>query len=452
MASIIYCEIFHNILLLKEWISNLVLPYIGNSNIVNPIILLQGELMATITEFKGLRPKKEFVAKVSALPYDVVSSDEARILAGDNKLSFYHVSKPEIDFPRGTDLHEDAIFIHGRDYLRNMINDGIFIQDERPCFYLYTQIMNGREQTGLITCVSIDDYKNRIIKKHELTREDKEIERTRHTDIINANTGQVFLIYRDSASKQILMGKAMAIEPEYDYVSGDGVRQIVRVIRDLALIDEFKAAFKDDVLYIADGHHRAASAVRVGMERRKTNPGYTGMEEFNRFMAVIFPHQQLKIIAYNRIVRDLNGHTPEELISRVSEKFTLVKTKDKESDVVHDIFMYLGGTWYKLNPRFNPGEDPINSLDVKILQEYILDPILGIEDPRTDRRIDFVGGKNSVEKIQRKVDSGSHMVAFSLCPTKIEQLMRVSDGDGIMPPKSTWFEPKLQSGIVLHLL
>lgn len=408
--------------------------------------------MATITEFKGLRPKKDCVAKVSALPYDVVSSEEARILAGNNKLSFYHVSKPEIDFSKGTDLNEDKIFIHGRDYLKNMVKEGIYRQDEKPYLYLYTQIMDSRVQTGLIACVSIDDYKNKIIKKHELTREDKEIERTRHTDIINANTGQVFLFYRDSASKQILMGQAMAIEPEYDYVSGDGVRQIVRVIRDSALIEEFKTAFKDDVLYIADGHHRAASAVRVGLERRKINPGYTGMEEFNRFMAVIFPHQQLKIIAYNRIVRDLNGHTREELINKVSQNFTVEKTKNKESDVIHDIFMYMDGTWYKLNPRFNPGDDPISSLDANILQEHILAPLLGIEDPRTDKRIDFVGGKNSVEKIQRKVDSGSHMVAFSLCPTKIEQLMRVSDGDGIMPPKSTWFEPKLQSGIVVHLL
>ncbi|MBP7734890.1 MAG: DUF1015 domain-containing protein [Spirochaetes bacterium] len=408
--------------------------------------------MATITEFKGLRPKKEFVAKVSALPYDVVSSDEARILAGDNKLSFYHVSKPEIDFSKGADLRNDKIFIHGRDYLKKMVNDGIYVQDETPYLYLYTQIMDGREQTGLIACVSIDDYNNKIIKKHELTREDKEIERTRHTDIINANTGQVFLFYRDNENKQSLMKKAMEIEPEYDYVSGDGVRQIIRVIRDSSVIEKFKAAFRDDVLYIADGHHRAASAVRVGLQRRNNNPGYTGVEEFNRFMAVIFPHRQLKIIAYNRIVHDLNGHTPEELIAKISERFSVEKTKNKESDAIHDIFMYLGGTWHKLNPRFDPGNDPINSLDVNILQEYILGPILGIEDPRTDKRIDFIGGKNSVEKIQKRVDSGSSMIGFSLCPTKIEQLMSVSDGDGIMPPKSTWFEPKLQSGIVLHLL
>ncbi len=408
--------------------------------------------MAAISEFKGLRPHKEYVARVSVLPYDVVSTEEARKLAGDNKLSFFHVSKPEIDFPRDADTHDPKIFNHGRDYLKKLISDGIYFQESTPCMYLYTQIMDGREQTGLIACVSIDDYQNKIIKKHELTREDKEIERTRHTDIINANTGQVFLFYKDSETKQQLIKDAMMLEAEYDFESADGVRQIVRIIKDRGMIEQFKAAFKDDVLYIADGHHRAASAVRVGMERRKASPGYTGAEEFNRFMAVIFPHRQLKIIAYNRIVRDLHGKTEEEFIAEVSENFIVEKTEKKSSENVHELFMYTGGSWYRLAPRFIPEEDPISSLDVKILQEYILGPVLGIEDPRTDKRINFIGGKNSVDEIQKSVDSGSYRVAFSLCPTKIEQLMSVSDMDGIMPPKSTWFEPKLQSGIVIHLL
>jgi uncharacterized protein (DUF1015 family) len=408
--------------------------------------------MATITEFRGLRPHKEYVSKVSVLPYDVVSSDEARFVAGDNKLSFFHVSKPEIDFPKDTDIKDPKIFNHGRDYLKGLIKDGIYFQDENPCLYLYTQIMDGREQTGLIACVSIDDYQNKIIKKHELTREDKELERTRHTDIVNANTGQVFLFYKDNETKQQLVQRAMSIEPEYDFKSRDGVRQIIRVINDKKLIEELKSAFRDDILYIADGHHRAASAVRVGLQRRKENAGYTGDEEFNRFMSVIFPHRQLKIIAYNRIVRDLQGKTVEEFILNVSEKFFVEKTDKKTSATVHELLMYTGGSWYKLNPRFNTGNDPINSLDVKILQEYILGPILGIQDPRTDKRIDFIGGKNSVEEIQKQVDIGSYMVAFSLCPTTIEQLINVSDMDGIMPPKSTWFEPKLQSGLVLHLL
>ncbi len=408
--------------------------------------------MASIREFRGLRPQKEYVSKVSVLPYDVVSSDEARIIAGDNKYSFFHVSKPEIDFPINMDIKDPKIFSHGRDYLKELIKDGIYFQDENPCLYLYTQIMDGREQTGLIACVSIDDYQNKIIKKHELTREDKEIERTRHTDIVNANTGQVFLFYKDNEIKQQLIQTAKRIEPEYDFKSADGVRQIIRVINDKNLIGQFKSAFKDDVLYIADGHHRAASAVRVGLQRRKEMTSYTGDEEFNRFMAVIFPHRQLKIIAYNRIVRDLQGASVENFIQRISEKFYLEKTDKKIPEIVHELCMYAGGSWYKLNPRFNPGNDPINSLDVKILQEYILGPILGIEDPRTDNRIDFIGGKNSVEEIQKRVNNGSYMVAFSLCPTTIEQLISVSDMDGIMPPKSTWFEPKLQSGIVLHLL
>lgn len=408
--------------------------------------------MANISEFKGLRPKKEYVSRVSVLPYDVVSSDEARSLAGNNKYSFFHVSKPEIDFPNDMDINDPAVFNHGREYLEKMMHDGIFIQDGNPCLYLYSQIVDGREQTGLIACINIDDYQNKIIKKHELTREDKEIERTRHTDVINANTGQVFLFYNDNESKQQLINKAMLIEPEYDFISGDGVRQIVRIISDRGLIDSFRSAFKNDVLYIADGHHRAASAVRVGLERRKKNPGYTGNEEYNRFMAVIFPHTQLKIIAYNRVVRDLNGYTIDTFIAEISEKFHVEKTGKNFSGIVHEIYMYCGGSWYKLQPRFNPGNDPISGLDVKILQEYILGPILGIQDPRTDKRIDFIGGKHSVEDIQKRVDSGSHMVAFSLCPTGIEQLMSVSDMDGIMPPKSTWFEPKLQSGIVLHLL
>ncbi len=408
--------------------------------------------MAAITEFRGLRPQKEYVSKVSVLPYDVVSSDEARKIAGDNRLSFFHISKPEIDFPKDTNIHDPKVFNHGREYLKKLIKDGIYFQDANPCLYLYTQIIDDREQTGLIACVSIDDYQNKIIKKHELTREDKEIERTRHTDVINANTGQVFLFYKDNETKQQLFQKAMRLEPEYDFISDDGVRQIIRIINDKNLIVEFKKEFKDDVLYIADGHHRAASAVRIGIQRRKAAPGYTGAEEFNRFMAVIFPHKQLKIIAYNRIVRDLQGKTIDEFLEKVSENFIVEKTDKKTSETVHELFMYSGGSWYKLTPRFIPEEDPINSLDVKILQQYILEPILGIQDPRTDKRINFIGGKNSIEDIQKSVDNGSYMVAFSLCPTKIEQLMNVSDMDGIMPPKSTWFEPKLQSGIVLHLL
>ena len=408
--------------------------------------------MAIISEFRGLRPKKEYVSQVAVLPYDVVSSDEARKIAVNNANCFFHITKPEIDFPNDVDTQDQVVFQHGRDYLAGMIKDNILVQDDSPFLYLYTQIMNGREQTGLIACVSIDDYREKIIKKHELTREDKETERTRHTDIVNANTGQVFLIYHDSESKKELMKKATQISPEYDFASEDGVRQMVKVIRDKKLIESFKSELKDDILYIADGHHRAAAAVRVGMQRRKENPGYTGDEEFNRFMAVIFPHSQLKILAYNRVIRDLNGMTTKEFIDALSEKFNVEKTDRMVPDSIHSVCMYLEGSWYLLRPGFEPGNDPINSLDVKILQDLVLGPILGIKDPRTDKRIDFIGGINSVSGLQKRVDSGTHKVAFSMFPTTLEQLMRVSDTDGIMPPKSTWFEPKLRSGIVVHLL
>jgi len=408
--------------------------------------------MAIIKEFLGLRPKKEYVKQISALPYDVVSTDEARKIAKDNEFSFFHVSKPEIDFSDDIDPHDRRVFLHGKEYLYGMKKKGIYTQETEACLYLYTQIMDEREQTGLIACVSIDDYLKKIIKKHELTREDKELERTTHIDILGANTGQVFLFFNDTGSKKDLFNTAMQLPVEYDFVSDDGVLQIVRIIRDKKLIDSIKTALKDEVLYIADGHHRAAAAVRVGTQRRKDNPGFNGEEEFNYFMAVIFPHSQLKILPYNRIVKDLNGMSSDQFMKKVSEKFTVTPTGNPAPESVHDICMYLDKTWYLLRPRFDPGLDPIGCLDVNILQENLLIPVLGIDNPRTDKRIDFVGGEKSVFEIQKRVDDGVFKVAFSLFPTTIEQLMRVSDTDGIMPPKSTWFEPKLQSGVLIHLL
>lgn len=408
--------------------------------------------MANINEFRGLRPKREYVSSVAVLPYDVVSTEEARVLANSNKYSFFHVSKPEIDFSDEIDHHDLKIYGHGSKYLRRLINDGVFSQDIKPCMYLYTQVQNGREQTGLIACVDIDDYINKVVKKHELTREDKEKDRTLHTDIINANTGQVFLFFNDDNSKKNIFNIAINIKPEYDFTSDDGVRQIIRIINDPELISAFKKAFANDVLYIADGHHRAAAAVRVGLQRRKTFTDYNGSEEFNRFMAVIFPHSQLKILPYNRVVRDLNGQGKEEFMNALSSKFTIDNTTETVPGSIHCFCMYLDKGWYMLRPRFSPGGDPIDSLDVKLLQDHILGPELGITDPRNDKRIDFIGGSSSIEKMQESVDTGQFKVGFSLFPTTIEQLMRVSDADKIMPPKSTWFEPKLRSGIVVHLL
>ncbi len=408
--------------------------------------------MANINEFRGLRPQKEFVSRVAVLPYDVVSTEDARAMAKNNKFSFFHISKPEIDFTDEMDYQDAKIFAHGSDYLRNMINDGILFQDTKPCLYLYTQVSDGREQTGLIACVDIDDYSNKTIKKHELTREDKENDRTRHTDIINANTGQVFLFFNEDKSKKEIFQKAMNIKPEYDFVSEDGVRQILRIIDDTDMIQFFKKAFSNDVLYIADGHHRAAAAARVGLFRRKAFPSYNGTEEFNRFMAVIFPHSQLKILPYNRVVSDLNGLEKDEFIRIISNEFIIESTTESVPGSIHSFCMYLDSSWYMLRPRFTPDTDPIDNLDVKLLQDHILCPVLGIKDPRNDTRIDFIGGSASIKKMQEFVDSGRFKVAFSLFPTTIEQLMRVSNADKIMPPKSTWFEPKLRSGIVVHLL
>ena len=408
--------------------------------------------MARIREFKGLRPNKDLVNKVSVLPYDVVSTKEARELARDNRLSFFHISKPEIDFPEDMYYQDPRVYAYGKKYLEDMINDGVMQQDAAPRLYLYTQILDGREQTGLIACVSIDDYLDKTIKRHELTRKDKENDRANHIDILNANTGQVFLFFNDEGSKKSLFQKAMKITPVYDFISDDRVRQIVRIIDGEDLIASFKRAFQNDVLYIADGHHRAAAAVRVGQKRRNENLDYSRDKEFNWFMAVIFPHNQLKILSYNRIVHDLNGLTKEGFINKLSENFDVQQNDKHAPGSVHEVCMYMDHAWYLLSPRFDPGNDPIDNLDVALLQTYILGPILAIHDPRTDRRIDFIGGEDSIRQLVGRVDSGSSAVAFSLFPTSIEQLVRVADADKIMPPKSTWFIPKLQSGLVIHLL
>jgi uncharacterized protein (DUF1015 family) len=408
--------------------------------------------MATIYEFKGLRPKKDIVEQVAVLPYDVVSTEEAREIARNNSLSFFHVSKPEIDFPESVDYQDPRIYEQGKQYLRDMINRGFLLQDERPALYLYTQVLSGREQTGVVACVSIDNYLNKTIKKHELTREDKENDRANHIDIINANTGQVFLFFNDDGSKRRLFQQALKIKAEYDFVSDDGVRQQLRIINDKALIASMKTSFENDILYIADGHHRAAAAVRVGQKRRRENPDYNGEEEFNKFMAVIYPHTQLRILPYNRVIHDLNGLSKEQFIERISADFYIQQQDKKVPESIHEICMYLDHAWYVLLPRFDPGSDPILSLAVKLVQDHILEPVLGIKDPRKDTRIDFIGGEGSIPQLMRAVDGGSSRVAFSLFPTSIEQLMRVSDADKIMPPKSTWFVPKLRSGIVVHLL
>ncbi len=408
--------------------------------------------MASIKTFKALRPVKDISMKVAELPYDVVTTREAKEIARNNKYSFFHVTRPEIDFSSSIDPHDSQVYEKGRKNLDNFINNGFLKQDEESCFYLYTEIMDVHTQTGLVACVSINDYKNNVIKKHELTREDKETDRTRHLDILNANTGPVFMLYKDNSRKNELFQKALQIEPDYEFTSNDGITHIVRKISDNELIEALRLAFVDDLLYIADGHHRAASAFRVGEIRRKENQDYTGKEEFNWFLAVLFPHTQLQVLPYNRIIRDLNGSSAEEFINSLRNSFTVLESDRKVPQSIHTFSMYLDKKWYTMEPDFKISTDPVESLDVKILQDSVLKPILGIDDPRTDRRIDFIGGIRGTGELERLVDSGEFTVAFSLFPTTVEQLIAVSDMDGIMPPKSTWFEPKLRSGLFVHLL
>lgn len=408
--------------------------------------------MANIKAFKGLRPQNDLVRDFSVLPYDVVSADEARILARGVPYSFFHVSKSEIDFPPNANPYDDRIYLKARDNLMQLISNGILAEEKFECLYLYTQIMEGRSQTGLIACINIDDYISNTIKKHELTREDKERDRTRHLDIVNANTGPVFLMYKNNSLRNTLYEQSLAIPPEYQFTSDDGITHVFRIIKDQNLIDSWIDSFINEQFYIADGHHRAASAVNVGQFRRKANPQYTGKEEFNWFMGVIFPHDHLKIYPYNRLIKDLNGMNEDEFINRLSASFHIKKSGRPVPDAIHEVSMYLHQGWFTLEPSFEISEDPIKSLDVSILQEYVLSKILGIDDPRKSDRIVFIGGIRGTKELSDRVDSNEYACAFSLYPTSIEQLISVSDSNKIMPPKSTWFEPKLRSGLVIHSL
>ncbi len=406
--------------------------------------------MAAIREFKGLRPGRGLADKLAELPYDVVSSDEAREIARGNQYSFFHISKPEIDLPDTVYPYDAIVYETGRNNFNSFIRQGFLQIEDRPKLYLYSQIMQGRQQNGLVACVSIDDYLNKKVKKHELTREDKEKDRTRHIEVLNAQTGPVFLFYKEDDTRRKLYEQALKLEPAYNFTASDGIQHILRVIDSADLIKAFKKGFADDSLYIADGHHRAASAVRVGLNRRKENPSYTGSEEYNYFLAVIFPHDQLQILAYNKVVKDLNGRSKDAYLAEIGKRFSAAKTGLKVPESIHQFCMYLDGEWYTLTPQCAITDDPIKSLDVQILQDMLLEPVLGIKDPRTDKRIDFIGGSRGTQELEKLVNAGGYQVAFSMYPTTIEQLMRVADSNNIMPPKSTWFEPKLRSGLVVH--
>ncbi|MCB2291804.1 DUF1015 family protein [Clostridium sp. CS001] len=414
--------------------------------------------MAVVRPFKAFRPQVDLVQKVAALPYDVMNSEEAREMVKGNPYSFLHVDKPEVDLEPGIDLHSEQVYSKARENLQKMISDKIYLQEDKPCMYIYRQIMNGRPQTGIVACASIDDYMNDIIKKHELTRADKELDRINHVDYTNSNTGPIFLTYRHKDEiDSIVKNWTETKTPVYDFKSEDGVSQIVWVIDQEEIISKLSAIFAEtDYLYIADGHHRSASACKVGLMRRKENPSYTGDEEFNYFLSVIFPDNDLYVMDYNRVVADLNGNSSEEFMNKVAEKFDVTpyagagqfKPEDQRT-----YGMFLDKKWYKLAAKEGTFDmkDPVERLDVSILQKNLLEPILGIDDPRTNSRIDFVGGIRGLGELERRVNEGMK-VAFSMCATTMDDLMDIANAGQIMPPKSTWFEPKLQSGIFVHEL
>lgn len=413
--------------------------------------------MAVFRPFPAVRPVKKLAEKVAALPYDVMNSEEAREMAKDNPYSFLHVDKAEIDLDPSIDLYDDRVYEKAASNLSRMMEDGVYIKEEKPCFYIYRQVMDGRSQTGIVGCASIDDYRNNVIKKHELTRADKEEDRVRHVDICDANTGPIFLTYRhESKITDITKAWTESHEILYDFVSEDGICHTVWQIDDGNIIQTLKRFFETiPSFYIADGHHRAASAVRVGEKRRRENPDYTGEEEFNYFLAVLFPDEELSIWDYNRVLKEWNGYTPESLLVRLSETFTISKWSDGmcKPEKKHTFGMYMENQWYQMEAKegtFDP-EDPVDRLDVSILQNIVLTPVFGIEDPRTDHRIAFIGGIRGLGELVRLVDQGMS-VAFAMYPTGIDDLMEIADGGHIMPPKSTWFEPKLRSGLFIHQL
>lgn len=413
--------------------------------------------MAIFKPFKALRPLPEYAEKVAALPYDVMNSEEAKEMVKGNPYSFLHVDKAEIDLPEGTDLYSPEVYAKAAENLKNSEENGICSMDKSPCFYVYRQIMDGKEQTGLVGCASVDDYINNHIKKHELTRADKEADRIRHVDTCDANTGPIFLCYRDNERVTAIIEEKKNSEPVYDFVTDDGISNTVWVIDDEDICSELSALLAESGdFYIADGHHRCASAVNVAKMRREQNPDYNGTEEFNFFLAVLFPSHTLRIMDYNRVVKDLNGNSDSEFIEKISKAFIVEDAPSEGAyhpENKHNFGMYLNKKWYKLTAKDGTfdGSNPVDRLDVSILQKNLLTPVLGIGDPRTDKRIDFIGGIRGLGELERLVDGGME-VAFSMYPTTLDDLMSIADADMIMPPKSTWFEPKLLSGLFIHKL
>ena len=408
--------------------------------------------MATVKPFRGYRPTAH-AEQIACPPYDVINSQEAREMAAGNALSFLHVEKPEIDLPENVDLYDPQVYAKGKENLEKFIASGVLKQDDKPCFYIYAQTMNGRTQYGLVAAVSAEEYDKAVIRRHELTRKDKEEDRTRHVDTLSATTGPVFLTYPDRPDMNRLVAAICAQDPVYRFTTSDGIGHAFWVVDQADTIQAIIRIFSQlPVLYIADGHHRSASAANVARKRKAANPHHTGQESYNFFQAVIFPASQLYIMDYNRLVKDLNGLTAAEFMGKISEKFEVLASGQAHPSARHEFGMYLGGKWYTLRAKegsFN-AQDPVEALDVSILQQNLLAPVLGIGDPRTDKRINFVGGIRGLDELKKRVDSGAYQVAFSMYPTSIEELMKVADARLIMPPKSTWFEPKLRSGLVTY--
>ena len=421
--------------------------------------------MIEVKPFRGVRPISEKVKEVVSPPYDVLDSDEARERVRDNPLSFLRVIKPEIELDPSTDPYDPQVYKRGAENLNRLISQGVLIQDERSCLYIYKLRMGEHEQVGLVAIVGVEDYVQGRIKKHEHTRPEKEMDRASHIDELNAQTGPVFVTYRSSSGIDDLIEKGMARNPVYDFIGDHDVRHTFYVIDDEQSIQRIQSAFaRIEALYVADGHHRSAAALRVRDTRKKKNPKHTGKEAYNFFLTVIFPHDQLRILDYNRVIRDLDGISLENFLERIKadgkfrvEPYVPGRSHDERAyrpPTEHSFGMYLKGQWYCLTaqPEAFDRSDPIDRLDVSILQKNLLTPVLGIEDPRIDKRIRFVGGIRGLGELERLVDGGDYAVAFSLYPTGIEHLMDVADAGKVMPPKSTWFEPKLGSGIIVHKL
>jgi len=404
--------------------------------------------MATVKPFAALRPKPELASRICELPYDVMSSDEARQMAEGNPLSFLHVSKPEIDLPAGTDVYSREVYAKGKENFDKLTAQGSLFQDTKPCYYLYRQVMGQHRQIGLVAASSCEEYLNGVIKKHELTRPDKEDDRVRHIESMNSQTGPVFLTYRAVPALDELFTQLTAGQPDVEFTGKDNVRHTSWTVRDSATVKLIEAEFaRIPALYIADGHHRSAAAGRVFQSRK-------GKGESSTFLTVIFPHDQMQILPYNRVLRDLNGLSPSQLLAKLEAVFDIATGGNPKPTAKHDLGFFIGGQWLSLKFRsqLTSTHDPIEGLDVTLLQMHVLAPLFGIDDPRTSKRINFVGGIRGTAELEKLVNSGEFACAFSMFPTSIEDLMAIADAGGIMPPKSTWFEPKLRDAMFCHMI